>query len=112
MRNYFREISVRPLGGATLSRLAPTKSARQGEHFTPLGILLSVRIVSRRDDFDRFSSEKAAADYPASQAPLVAAAAVGNVRASGSTKPQSPSTRETPNPNSQELPGLWFMFGV
>jgi hypothetical protein len=39
-------------------------------------VLLSVRIVSRRDDFDRFSSEKAGADYSASCAPLVAAAAV------------------------------------
>jgi hypothetical protein len=44
-KRSFREISARPpptsrgkSGGATLSRLAPTSSARQGEGFTPRSV--------------------------------------------------------------------------
>ena len=51
MKNPFSKISVRPLGGATLSRLAPTKSARQGEPFTPLSVPISVHFDHACDDF-------------------------------------------------------------
>jgi hypothetical protein len=51
----FQEKSVRPMGGATSSRPAPTKSAQQGEDFTAAAVPVFVWFVFSCDDFRSFS---------------------------------------------------------